>query len=199
MKRERISWQTRPAQCRQHCRWPGNRNNGNANLARLLHQPVPGIGNQRSPCIRYQGNVFTGLEVAQQVGRPSTFVVLVIAQQRLRDAVTIQQLAGLPGVFTRDQIHFAQNPDGSKGDVLQVSDGCRNNVERTAHLSSTHSQDYDKNAERNRSSVPIPGFYVWEVPGKWISIELSLDVVDLLSQDVIRGFGSLPRRGAEVG
>jgi hypothetical protein len=47
--------------------------------------------------------------------------------------------------------------------------------------------------------VPIPGFYVWEVPGKWISIELSLDVVDRLNQDVIRGFGSLPRRGAEVG
>jgi hypothetical protein len=47
--------------------------------------------------------------------------------------------------------------------------------------------------------VPIPGFHVWEVPGKWISIELSLDVVDRLNQDVIRGFGSLPRRGAEVG
>ena len=47
--------------------------------------------------------------------------------------------------------------------------------------------------------MPIPGFYIWEVPGKWISIELSLDVVDRLNQDVIRGFGSLPRRGAEVG
>jgi len=47
--------------------------------------------------------------------------------------------------------------------------------------------------------VPISGFYVWEVPGKWISIELSLDLVDRLQQDVIRGFGALPRRGAEVG
>jgi len=47
--------------------------------------------------------------------------------------------------------------------------------------------------------VPNPGFYVWEVPGKWISIELNLDLVDRLQQDVIRGFGSLPRRGAEVG
>ena len=48
-------------------------------------------------------------------------------------------------------------------------------------------------------SVPAPGYYVWEVPGKWISIELNLDVVDALQQDVIRGFGALPRRGAEVG
>jgi hypothetical protein len=47
--------------------------------------------------------------------------------------------------------------------------------------------------------VPTPGYYVWEVPNKWISIELSLDLVDRLQQDVIRGFGSLPRRGAEVG
>ena len=47
--------------------------------------------------------------------------------------------------------------------------------------------------------MPNPGFYVWEVPGKWISIELSLDLIDRLQQDVIRGFGSLPRRGAEVG
>jgi hypothetical protein len=45
--------------------------------------------------------------------------------------------------------------------------------------------------------VPIPGFYLWEVPGK--SIQLSLDVVDRLQQDVIRGFGAVPRRGAEVG
>jgi hypothetical protein len=47
--------------------------------------------------------------------------------------------------------------------------------------------------------VPIPGFYIWEVPGKQISIRLSLDVVDRLQQDVMRGFGALPRRGAEVG
>jgi hypothetical protein len=49
------------------------------------------------------------------------------------------------------------------------------------------------------SVVPIPGFYIWEVPGKSISIQLSLDVVDRLQQDVIRGFGAVPRRGAEVG
>jgi hypothetical protein len=47
--------------------------------------------------------------------------------------------------------------------------------------------------------VTIPGFYVWEVAGRWISIELSLGLVDRLQQDVIRGFGSVPRRGAEVG
>jgi len=48
------------------------------------------------------------------------------------------------------------------------------------------------------SQAPTPGFYVWEIPGK-ISIQLSLDSVDRLQQDVMRGFGLVPRRGAEVG
>jgi hypothetical protein len=37
------------------------------------------------------------------------------------------------------------------------------------------------------------------VPGKSVSIHLSLDVVDRLLQDSMRGFGAVPKRGAEVG
>ena len=48
-------------------------------------------------------------------------------------------------------------------------------------------------------SVSTPGVYVWEVPGKSVSIHLSLDVVDRLLQDSMRGFGAVPKRGAEVG
>src|SRR4030088_1734167 len=42
-------------------------------------------------------------------------------------------------------------------------------------------------------------FYVWEVPGKPISIELQFDVIDRVSPDILRGLGALKRRGAEVG
>lgn len=41
--------------------------------------------------------------------------------------------------------------------------------------------------------------YVWEPPGKTISVRLSLDLVDRMQQDVMRGFGAVPKRGAEVG
>jgi hypothetical protein len=41
--------------------------------------------------------------------------------------------------------------------------------------------------------------YVWAPPGKSISVRLSLDVVDRMLQDVMRGFGAVPKRGAEVG
>ncbi|MGH9661053.1 MAG: hypothetical protein ACRD96_21070 [Bryobacteraceae bacterium] len=51
-------------------------------------------------------------------------------------------------------------------------------------------------------SAPIAGslpYYVWQSPDRKTSIQLSFDVIDRILQDVMRGFGSLPRRGAEVG
>jgi len=42
-------------------------------------------------------------------------------------------------------------------------------------------------------------FYTWEPEGKPIRVQLDFDVVDRLSQEVMRGFGAVPRRGAEVG
>ena len=44
-----------------------------------------------------------------------------------------------------------------------------------------------------------PGTYVWQIPGRPIAIHLSLNVVDGILQEVMRGFGAVPRRGAEVG
>ena len=44
-----------------------------------------------------------------------------------------------------------------------------------------------------------PGYYVWELPGKPIVVHLNLEVIDRLSAEVMRGFGAVPKRGAEVG
>ncbi|MBZ5601977.1 MAG: hypothetical protein LAO79_06700 [Acidobacteriia bacterium] len=43
------------------------------------------------------------------------------------------------------------------------------------------------------------GYYVWEVPGKPVTVHLHLDVVDRMLAEVMRGFGAVPKRGAEVG
>src|SRR5579863_4134699 len=43
------------------------------------------------------------------------------------------------------------------------------------------------------------GYFVWEVPGQSVVVHLRLDVVDRLAAEVMRGFGSVPKRGAEVG
>jgi hypothetical protein len=45
----------------------------------------------------------------------------------------------------------------------------------------------------------VPGYYVWEVPGKPVAVHLHLDVIDRMSAEVMRGFGAVPKRGAEVG
>jgi hypothetical protein len=43
------------------------------------------------------------------------------------------------------------------------------------------------------------GYYVWDVPGKPVAVHLHLDVVDRMLAEVMRGFGAVPKRGAEVG
>jgi hypothetical protein len=45
----------------------------------------------------------------------------------------------------------------------------------------------------------ISTFYTWEVPGKAISIRLEFGVLDQILSEVMQGFGSVPKRGAEVG
>ncbi len=52
---------------------------------------------------------------------------------------------------------------------------------------------------KSDSDLQSPGTYVWEVPEKQVSIHLHYDVIDRLLMEVMKGFGSVPRRGAEVG
>ena len=45
----------------------------------------------------------------------------------------------------------------------------------------------------------VPGYFVWQVPGQPVVVHLRLDVVDRMGADILRGFGAVPKRGAEVG
>lgn len=42
-------------------------------------------------------------------------------------------------------------------------------------------------------------YFIWQVPGQPVAVHLRLDVVDRLGAEVMRGFGAVPKRGAEVG
>lgn len=48
-------------------------------------------------------------------------------------------------------------------------------------------------------TVQAPSHYVWEVADKPVSIHLDFNVLDRLAMDIMRGFGAVPKRGAEVG
>ena len=45
----------------------------------------------------------------------------------------------------------------------------------------------------------MPGYFAWQAPGQPVVIQLSVDVVDRMNADIMRGFGLVPKRGAEVG
>jgi hypothetical protein len=49
------------------------------------------------------------------------------------------------------------------------------------------------------STQGAPGYYVWEIAGKSVVVHLHLEVIDRLLSEVMRGFGAVPKRGAEVG
>lgn len=67
-------------------------------------------------------------------------------------------------------------------------------------MSYGYSPDYDKTlVSSEKKSAGSTGKYVWAPPGKPVAVQIGLDVIDRLSQDVMRGFGAVPKRGAEVG
>jgi hypothetical protein len=43
------------------------------------------------------------------------------------------------------------------------------------------------------------GYYLWEAAGKAFEVHIHLDVLDAILAEVMRGFGAVPKRGAEVG
>ena len=43
------------------------------------------------------------------------------------------------------------------------------------------------------------GYYVWEPAGKDYAVHLYPEIIDRLNYEVMKGFGALPKRGAEVG
>jgi hypothetical protein len=49
------------------------------------------------------------------------------------------------------------------------------------------------------TTLATPGYYTWEPAGKTVSVRIALDLVDRLSAAILDGFGSIPKRGAEIG
>ncbi len=52
------------------------------------------------------------------------------------------------------------------------------------------------NPEQSRMTA---SFYQWEAPDKKLCVHLDYGVIDRMLLEIMRGFGSIPRRGAEVG
>ena len=62
-----------------------------------------------------------------------------------------------------------------------------------------------RQSERVGFCIPLqrvmdtPTHYLWQPEGALAPVKIAYDVVDAMLQDVMRGFGAVPKRGAEVG
>src|SRR5262249_39963267 len=89
------------------------------------------IGDARWARVSDQGDCLTFLQQGERTRRRDGLVVVVIADERSRDAVMRQELAGVTGILSGNHIHAAQDAQGPQGNVLQVTDGGRDDVQST--------------------------------------------------------------------
>ncbi len=59
--------------------------------------------------------------------------------------------------------------------------------------------DLQEPASQPTSESVVGSTYLWEPPGRALAVYIDFDVVDRLGFEIMRGFGQVPRRGAEVG
>jgi hypothetical protein len=57
----------------------------------------------------------------------------------------------------------------------------------------------EKVAEMAARTQSLPRVYIWEIPEKPIAVHFNLAIIDDLMAEVMRGFTTVPKRGAEVG
>ncbi len=79
-------------------------------------------------CIGDERDFFAPREALQDFFASFGFVELEVTQQRLGDAEMFEQLAGMTGVFCRDDVAFAQGAQRAQGHVFEIANGRRDQI-----------------------------------------------------------------------
>jgi hypothetical protein len=95
------------------------------------HQPVSRVADTGHARVADDGDVIAAFQMHHHFGRAGQFIVLVVAERGLLDAVMIQQLGSLPRVLAGDQVHFLQGAQSAQRNVFQIADGCSHQVQRS--------------------------------------------------------------------
>ena len=83
---------------------------GQAALDAGAEQAVAGIADAGQAGVGDDGDVFPGGEFLDEFGGAARFVVLVVADERLRDFEMAQQISRVAGVFAGDEVDAFQRP-----------------------------------------------------------------------------------------
>jgi hypothetical protein len=141
--------------------------------------------------------------------------MFMVGNQRAGDLEMLQETAGRSGVLTGNEIDLLENANSAESDVFQIADGRGDHVERSGH-----SSIQDSEVPRFRShftqqvlssglqmsdlsqmkGVRVEGeTVVWQPAGSDRRYALDINVIDDLTPVVMKGYASVPKRGAEVG
>ena len=72
---------------------------------------------------------FAGFKVCNHRRKTPMFVVIMEGSDIVGDLIVSKQRLGGTGVFRKDVIHFSQDFDSSVGDIIQIADWCRHQVQ----------------------------------------------------------------------
>ncbi len=95
------------------------------------------VGDARCPRIAHHCDPRPGLQRLGKLCRAARLVVHVVADSRRADAEVVQQLLGLPRIFTGDAIDGAQHTQRTQGNVLEIPDWRRHQVKSWRQRRST--------------------------------------------------------------
>ncbi|MDB6153544.1 MAG: hypothetical protein JWL90_1997 [Chthoniobacteraceae bacterium] len=125
---ESLGWEPGTNERGQDRRRPGQDGVGNRAFDARPQEPMPRIGNARHARIGDDGDLFSQLEAGKQFLGPARFVMSMIAQKRLFDLKMTQQIAGVPGIFRRDDVDKFEGLKRPQRDVPEIADRRGNEV-----------------------------------------------------------------------
>ena len=134
---EPLQWQSRADERRECGVRARQRRDGDALGDGASCEVAAGVGNARQPRVADADDRCPRAEALNQVRPLFLLVVLVVARHGRVDVVVCEKSARVPRVLGGDHIRRAQHLDGAIGDVAEVADGRRTEIEHSCHCHSS--------------------------------------------------------------
>ena len=115
--------------CRQRGIRPRERHDGEIFCKCQTHQICPGVRDDRHPGITHLCDRLSIEQLFDELRSCFFFIMFMVGYDMTCNAQMIQQDPGVTGILRRDDIRLFQCLHRSFGDILQISDRCRHQVQ----------------------------------------------------------------------
>ncbi len=101
---------------------PRHRRYSDTSLARLTHQVVTGVGDQRRTGIGNQGNIITGQQTLNQPLTLIPFIMVMTGRHRRINTEMLHQPGAVAGVLGSNQADILEHLKRSRTHILKITD-----------------------------------------------------------------------------